>query len=311
MNDEYKCFQDLCRFGSIKPNSDQLYSLGSIQKKGLDLVQSSDKFFLKDKIEVLSESAIRNGLTSKVNNIIDKLDVIYETDSTNKKITSNLVNQHYSLLVSEYQTDGQGRRESIWNSPLGTNLYFSVQFLLTDTSHTSFIPLIVARSICHALSGMGISNCMIKWPNDIYINGKKAAGILIESRFNEAKGLVIVIGIGINVNMTTMQEIEQQWTSLKISSNINFNRNTVLSNVLNFLITDLNNISCFNFMTFKNDWDSLDYLKGKSISVLSDNSSYNAIALDLASDGALLIDYNNECHKLYSGNISIRKNSTY
>ncbi|WP_198265278.1 hypothetical protein [sulfur-oxidizing endosymbiont of Gigantopelta aegis] len=62
-----------------------------------------------------------------------------------------------------------------------------MQFELQQTQNIQFIPLITAVAVCRSLKQLGVEACQIKWPNDIYLEGKKLAGILVESRFNAEK----------------------------------------------------------------------------------------------------------------------------
>ena len=306
MNNEYKLYQSLCRHGALRPDNDQLEVIKSLEIKGLEFISDSGEYSLKDEVILLSESKIRTALKTVINHLIDQLLVIYETDSTNKYITNTPINNLFSVVVSEYQSQGQGRRQNKWCSPLGSNLYFSIQFQLKDLNNSSFIPLLAARSICRTLNETGIKGCKIKWPNDIYINDDKVAGILTESRYSHSKGLVLVVGIGINVNMTFAKGIDKLWTSLKKHTNMSYNRNTVLSTLLNQLILDFINLDSFNIEDFKNDWDNLNYLKGKYVIVVDEQSRYKALVTGLADDGALIVEYNNQCHNIYSGNVSVK-----
>ena len=306
MNNEYELYQSLCRLETIPADKSQLEIIQSLQDKGLELVSDSGQYSLKDEVIFLSETDIRTELNSHINHLIDQLQVIYETDSTNKHITKNPVNNFFSVLISEYQSQGRGRRENKWCSPLGSNLYFSIQFQLKDLNNSSFIPLLAARSMCRALSQIGIDECKIKWPNDIYINDDKVAGILTESRFSHTQGLILVVGIGINVNMNFAQGIDKIWTSLKKHTDTSYNRNMVLGFLLNHLIDDFSHISDFNINDFKHDWDSLNYLKDKYVDVVDEQSRYKAFVSGLADDGALIVKYNNEYHNIYSGNVSLK-----
>lgn len=306
MNNECKLYLFFCEHRSINPDEEQLLLIESLQNKGLKIIVSSDEYFLSEPILFLSESQVRSGLDDEINKKIDRFDVFYETESTNIDIANNPINSFYSIVVSEYQSSGKGRRENSWSSPLGSNLYFSVKFNLKETTNTSFIPLVTARAICKSLQQLGINNCKIKWPNDIFINGLKVAGILTESHYSKVNGVVIIVGIGINVNMVVEESIDQQWTSLKISQNKSFNRNTVLSIVLKQLILEFEMIPDFNIKSFLRDWNDLDFLKGKIVMVIDDQLDYSALVIGLADDGALVVQSNNEIRKVYSANISIK-----
>lgn len=126
-------------------------------------------------------------------------------DSTNN-YTTGLARQtdiHEGLIVSaEYQTNGRGQRNSKWWAGLGENLTFSVllkpKFLRLDNQF--LLSMAVAIALKQTVESFLSDSAYIKWPNDIVVNKKKIAGILIE---NSLKGNTIehsIVGVGLNVN---------------------------------------------------------------------------------------------------------------
>ncbi len=306
MNNEYQFYQLLCKLDSIKTNKDQLHLIQSLKDKGLNFVSQDDKLILLEPISLLSIEKIIFGLSKKVNTKIEHLELVYETESTNKCIVNKPIKHLYSILVAEFQSNGQGRRQNIWSSPLGTNLYFSIKFNLTKHANSSFIPLITARAICKSFQKLGINGSKIKWPNDIYIDGAKVAGILAENRYSSPNNSIIIVGIGINVNMLSQSNIDQKWTSLKLSQNKSFDRNIILSNVLNYLISEFENLTQFNIDSFIQDWEKFDFLKGKSVKITDEKLEYTALVHGIADDGSLLVESNNKMQHVYSGNVSLK-----
>lgn len=262
----------------------------------------------------LLEDKIRAELSLEVNTLLDSLDVVYKTGSTNKTIEKhhNAIN-NYAVLLAESQTEGYGRRQKKWASPVGKNIYMSIKFFLKNSENIHFIPLITAISICQALSKQSISDCQIKWPNDIYLEGKKLGGILVESRYNASEGYSIIVGIGLNINMTENNEIDQPWISLVKAKNKVFDRNIIVATILSEFIKQLSMINHLDKIQFMLDWDALDYLKNKKIKIIENHETYCATSLGLADNGSLkveLLDKNNKktVKMLYSAEVSIRKN---
>ena len=95
------------------------------------------------------------------------------------------------VVWADEQTKGRGRRGRRWESPQG-NLYCSL--VLPLNKETGQIPFVISLALLEALSGHGIKNISLKWPNDVLIEGRKVAGILLER-----EGEKIVIGLGVNV----------------------------------------------------------------------------------------------------------------
>lgn len=306
INEEYELFKALCQSQSIEITQNTIPLIEKLEKKHLQVSKDDQAFFLADKICVLSETKIRSGMNPDINESVGQLKVIFATDSTNKLIATFAADKLYSILAAEYQSEGQGRREKNWVSPLGCNIYLSIQFQLKQSENAQFIPLITARSVCKALAQSGVDNCMIKWPNDIYLDDKKVAGILVENRYNSNKGSTFVVGIGINVNMQENDIIDQQWTSLRNSQNRIFDRNKILSDLLSQTLADYNQLSNFNIQQFKDDWETMDYLKGKKIQVSEEFSNFNAFAHGISDDGALIIERDNIRSNIYSAEVSVR-----
>lgn len=310
LDQEYDLFRAMCRHKSIQASQKINDNIQRLIEKGLPIELRHKHYILTKDIYALSAETIYSGLNAKINSLIDRLDVVYETGSTNKLIINNKSEKHYSILLSEFQTDGSGRRQKKWVSPLGENIYLSIKFTLKNTRNIQFLPLLIAISICKSLSKSGINNCKIKWPNDLYLDDKKLGGILVESRYNAESGYMIIAGIGLNINMDSNQEIDQSWTSLFKQTNTIFDRNIIVSTILSELIKQFETISELKTQQFMIDWKPLDYLNGRKILIVENNSSYSATSLGIADDGALLVEYeqnmNKMIKKVYSADVSVK-----
>ncbi len=153
-----------------------------------------------DQVALLSEEKIRRGLET----IWAGHPVVFaeEVDSTNR-LLMQLAAQgapHGTLVVAELQTAGRGRRGRDWYSPKGSGIWMSL--LLRPeipAEKTPMLTLVAAMAAYDALAPLA-EGCMIKWPNDIVVNGKKVCGILTELGFDAAGSSYVVTGIGVNVN---------------------------------------------------------------------------------------------------------------
>lgn len=135
-----------------------------------------------------------------------KIVVKQETGSTNDDIwaLAGKGEPEGTVVIAESQSAGKGRRGRQWASPAGMNLYLSV--LLRPPllpAEASLITLLAAVQMCEALHEQFPDlNPQIKWPNDVLLDGKKAAGILAEIHAEQESIHFLVLGIGINLNMT-------------------------------------------------------------------------------------------------------------
>ena len=167
-------------------------------------------------------------------------------ESTNQYL-QNLLNEGIdivdNIVVTDYQTSGKGQGKNVWESEDGKNLLFSIaldmsflkaenQFLLTQIVSVTMINVLKKYLPEESLS--------IKWPNDIYFNDKKIAGILIK---NEIRGMMMgtsIIGIGLNVNQTSFNEDLPNPISMKMITGNDFE----LEELLSAISYQLSAISC-------------------------------------------------------------------
>ena len=136
-----------------------------------------------------------------------------ETESTNLDAR---VGSHGDVFTADYQTAGRGRLDHKWLSPPKTNLIMSVVLSVEGLSpdQVATLPLVVGLAVCKSLASLfplpSSLFPLLKWPNDILVNGKKLAGILCERH-----GDNVIVGIGVNVNQTEFSpEIADRATSL-------------------------------------------------------------------------------------------------
>jgi BirA family transcriptional regulator, biotin operon repressor / biotin---[acetyl-CoA-carboxylase] ligase len=118
-----------------------------------------------------------------------------------------------SVIISDFQTGGKGRKGPNWASPIG-GIWMSMA-LKTDmkTSELFRILVLVTKLLCETLESSTKLKSMVKWPNDILINKKKVAGILMDAEVEKDSIKQVIIGIGINSNNdldTTMLSIRDK-----------------------------------------------------------------------------------------------------
>ena len=141
-----------------------------------------------------------------------------------------------TMVVADSQTGGRGRMGRTWVSPSGVNLYFSL--ILRPELPSIRVPqltLLVAAAIHQALSSVAPDlDPLIKWPNDILLNGRKVCGVLCEMQSEPDFTHFVVVGIGINVNQTELTtELQEIATSLFLETGRLFSRPELLASVLN------------------------------------------------------------------------------
>jgi BirA family biotin operon repressor/biotin-[acetyl-CoA-carboxylase] ligase len=120
------------------------------------------------------------------------------TDSTNERAKELALGGAPGGLVvtASEQTAGRGRRGNAWFAPPGACLLYSALLRPFDTGRAAVLPLAVPIAICEAAEAVAPVRCQVKWPNDVWIDERKAAGVLVEARPDEGWA---AIGIGLNV----------------------------------------------------------------------------------------------------------------
>lgn len=165
--------------------------------------------------------------------------IVYEDEMDSTNIQAKRLGEENAaegtVVITEHQTAGRGRRGKGWISPVGVNCYFSV-LLRPDVlmERASMITLVAALSLAKAVSKTAGLDTMIKWPNDVVANGKKICGILTESSTDMEYINYAVVGVGVNLNQTEFpDEIKDMATSIFLETGNKVNRAELLAAFLN------------------------------------------------------------------------------
>ena len=219
--------------------------------------------------------------------------------STNKYLKENYSHYpEYTVVKADKQTEGKGRMSRRWESEEGKNLTFSILLKQQiDSEKMPLLSLVVGASLYETI-GKYIK-CEIKWPNDIIVNNKKIAGILVESIFS-SKLEAVVLGIGINVN----QEIFSNDLLIKATSLSNELKQKIdCEKLLNEFINEFD-IMYNDFIIGNNRFINIckenNYLKQKE--VFYNNKQIKV--LDISDNGNLIIKDEEGIKELYFGEVT-------
>ncbi len=231
-----------------------------------------------------------------------------EVESTNSLLLSSKeFGQHGTVLLAEHQTKGRGRKERVWLSNSGQNLTFSV--LLKEDFKEKKINLINLGSslaVAQALENLFQLNVELKWPNDVLVDKKKIAGILLESTSKGNKINKVVVGIGINVNQPNFPgKFDIQPTSIRKEFKSIVSRERVLSEVLN-LFEDIVDIWKKDPEKILNDWRNRCKLIGERIKIIEEEKTRTGIFNDIDGDGFLILKVADKLEKIHFGDVSLR-----
>jgi len=212
-----------------------------------------------------------------------------------------------TVIIAEEQTSGRGRFRRIWTSP-PHNLYLST-VLRPSNPVLSFLSLLTGLSVVRAIERITHLSPTIKWPNDVQLNGKKVAGILIEGSHQASEDDYTVIGIGINVN-THPGEISTNLintaTSLRIETGNPVSRELLLVHLLQELDSLYVETQKGKFPIM--EWRQTVNTLGKRIEILWGTRVYVGQATDVDNRGNLVLRLdNNSTITLPAGEVTLNR----
>lgn len=231
---------------------------------------------------------------------------LFEEVSSTQDILRTLIvsgSPEGTIVVSETQTKGRGRLDREWVSPEG-GLWFSTALIPPFGPETApQITLIAAISIVQAIADVVCLTASIKWPNDIFINGKKVAGIIGEMSSHQVAIKYIAIGIGINVNIS-LERLPPCATSLSYETQREISLEELLSSFLSHLDHNYSAFKVSKDLTpFMDSIRRLLLYKDETIEISTDQGMIQGILLDIHTDGRLLIKIGDESKLISSGEI--------
>ncbi|WP_371196365.1 bifunctional biotin--[acetyl-CoA-carboxylase] ligase/biotin operon repressor BirA [Glaciecola sp. SC05] len=274
---------------------------------GLDIFSVKGRGYkLAEKLTLLDESRIRAYLFAEhdarilVNNIVG---------STNDSLrTQSLGLPQGSVCLAEAQTNGRGRRGRKWVSPFGASIYMSMVWRFEGGYQSlAGLSLLVGIGVNRALKRIGIVDCRLKWPNDVYHHGKKLAGILIEVEGQSGEPATAVIGIGVNIQLpASVDGIDQPYTDVSSILSRAVDRNEFVARLLEELWLMLPQFQLNGLSTFMQQWKDADLYYGQAISLTSGKNISTGISKGIDINGALLLETNGHLKAYHGGEISVR-----
>ena len=228
---------------------------------------------------------------------------------------------------AEEQTSGRGRRGKCWFMSSNSNIAMSLAWpfvLLEQFLH--LLPLSVALAIVATLESFGLKQVQVKWPNDVYVQGKKIAGILIEtqpvkstqvsSNAGRGKHVAVVIGLGLNYEMLNCEQVSsnEPLVLTDICEQIQLQgiaakpeRETVASVLLNNVVAVCQDFARASEESLKKFRSSYDFCKQKKVEIILDNNERLSGLVQGVNDNAeLLVLIDGELRAFNSAQVSVR-----
>lgn len=255
----------------------------TLKSWGLDVYTVTGKgYSLSAPIQLLDEQAILSQVTQ------GNVSVIPVIDSTNQYLLERMHEMESgAACIAEYQQAGRGRRGRQWFSPFGANLYMSMYWRLEQGPAAAMgLSLVIGIIMAETLRSLGADDVRVKWPNDIYLNDRKLAGILVELTGKTGDAAQIVIGAGINLAMRTADasQINQGWINLQ-EAGVTVNRNELAARLINSLREALPLFEQEGLTPFVARWAALDNFINRPVKLLIGEREVHGIARGVDSQG--------------------------
>lgn len=291
--------------------------INSLQVMGLDIFKVTGKgYSLNNHAGLLNQTKIQqhfNQLTSQLKSQPVNVEVHPIIDSTNselmRRIQAKTALESGTVIVAEMQQAGRGRRGRVWQSPFGANLYYSYFWRLDDGLQAAMgVSIAVGLAVYDTIKALYDIELELKWPNDIYLNKQKLAGVLVELDGQPQGPCQLVLGIGINLQMpqSFSQHIDQAWTDLSQHTQ-QLDKNELVASLTYHLENRLDQYRKSGLQTMHEQWNSLNAFAGECVELNTGHRSWRGICEGIDPQGGIRIRQDGEVKSYYGGEISLRK----
>ena len=275
---------------------------------------------LEEDIELLSETVVRGRLGSTSLAWLRVLDVRAHIGSTNTSLLAQAARGRIAgrVLTAEVQTAGRGRRGRTWLSPFGRNLAVSIGIAIErPVAEIGALSLVVGVAVQRALIEHGLSGVELKWPNDVLLEGRKLAGILIEL-VRAVSPVEVVIGIGVNVGCAARIADRIDQAIADVAEQIDRpSRNELLARIVDHVTLACRRFDEAGFEPFRDEWNDVHRYRGTRVLVTAAEAGgpgggggnaqpLAGVVQDVGGDGALRIQTVDGVRAFTGGEVTMR-----
>ena len=319
-------------------------ALERLSQLGVALSVERDTVALPRPVDLLDPERIRRAVLRLRPEAVH---VRFAVDSTNTALTERLREGAAApeICTAEIQTAGRGRRGRRWISGLGQSLMLSVSWRFpTRSSALGGLSLAVGVALAEALTEEGFGRVMLKWPNDLVIDDRKLAGILVEAGGDRGRGRLAiphggiagatasagntrdtvrfqaggdrgrgrlatcVVGVGFNLDLAQADSgrIDQPWTDFARAFGRVPGRNALAARAANAILDACGQYRGHGLAPFVARWERLDALRGRPVRILSGGVPLAGVARGIDADGALLVEHPGGVVRYEAGEVRVR-----
>ena len=277
------------------------YKIESKQKLGYRLIDNTEK--------LLPWEITRDLKTQLIGKRVYYFEEIDSTQNFAQNIAADK-KENGTIIIAEKQTSGRGRLDRKWTSPKGGIWFSLIIHPKFDVSSSTLIPILSAVALSKSIKSVLDIETEVKWPNDITMNGKKVAGVLVDASFQTNSIDYLILGIGINFDIDA-KKLEKRLTkppnfygidSLREKENKTPPKKLLKEFLLQFE-KNLFQLDKGEKSKIIKEWTKRAAGIGKKITINTSNGKISGISQGIDNDGALKIKTRNEIKKIYVGDV--------
>ena len=277
------------------------YKIESKQKLGYRLIDNTEK--------LLPWEITRDLKTQLIGKRVYYFEEIDSTQNFAQNIAADK-KENGTIIIAEKQTSGRGRLDRKWTSPKGGIWFSLIIHPKFDVSSSTLIPILSAVALSKSIKSVLDIETEVKWPNDITMNGKKVAGVLVDASFQTNSIDYLILGIGINFDIDT-KKLEKRLTKTPNFYGIDLLRGKedktppkkLLKEFLLQFEKNLFQLDKGEKSKIIKEWTKRAAGIGKKITINTSNGKISGISQGIDNDGALKIKTRNEIKKIYVGDV--------
>ena len=277
------------------------YKIESKQKLGYRLIDDTEK--------LLPWEITRDLKTQLIGKRVYYFEEIDSTQNFAQNIAADK-KENGTIIIAEKQTSGRGRLDRKWTSPKGGIWFSLIIHPKFDVSSSTLIPILSAVALSKSIKSVLDIETEVKWPNDITMNGKKVAGVLVDASFQTNNIDYLILGIGINFDIDT-KKLEKRLTKTPNFYGIDSLREKedktppkkLLKEFLLQFEKNLFQLDKGEKSKIIKEWTKRAAGIGKKITINTSNGKISGISQGIDNDGALKIKTRNETKKIYVGDV--------
>jgi BirA family transcriptional regulator, biotin operon repressor / biotin---[acetyl-CoA-carboxylase] ligase len=260
-------------------------------------------------VEMNPYRAIASATPGRIGWNIHYFDQLDSTQRVAAELASNGAAEG-TVVIAERQSAGRGRLGRAWHSPAGVNLYTTV--ILRPRMPLAEVPqlsLIAGVAVAEALETVAPGLVALKWPNDIWLNGRKAGGIIAEAITDASNGFrCVLVGIGLNLNLAADDippELRDKATSVLIVTGQPVDRVQFATKLFAVLDRRCGAAQRGAFAAVRPLYERFFALNGRQVTVVETGSSTQGVVRGIDPDGALVLETEHGSIRILTGDVSL------